>query len=76
MDKEKVETVRNWSREKKTENRRQNNVFEVQQFLGFWNYYGRFIPKYSGRAEPLTRLTENDEVFIWGSDNSSPSSQW
>jgi hypothetical protein len=47
MDEDKVETVRNWSREKKTENRRLNNLFEVQQFLGFCNCYRRFIPKYS-----------------------------
>jgi hypothetical protein len=37
MDEDKVETVRNWSREKKTENGRLNNLFEVQQFLGFCN---------------------------------------
>jgi len=47
MDEDKVETVRNWSKEKKTENGRLNNLFEVQQFLGFCNYYRRFIPKYS-----------------------------
>jgi len=45
MDENKVETVRNWSKEKKTENGRLNNLFEVQQFLGFCNYYRRFIPK-------------------------------
>jgi hypothetical protein len=37
MDEDKVETVRNWSKEKKTENGRLNNLFEVQQFLGFCN---------------------------------------
>jgi len=46
MDEDKVETVRNWSREKKTENGRLNNLFEVQQFLGFCNYHRQFIPKY------------------------------
>jgi hypothetical protein len=35
----KVETVQNWSREKMTENGRLNNLFEVQQFLGFCIYY-------------------------------------
>jgi hypothetical protein len=43
MDPDKVDTVRNWSREKKTANGRLNNLFEVQQFLGFCNYYRRFI---------------------------------
>jgi hypothetical protein len=37
MDEVKVETVRNWSREKKRENERLNDLFEVQQFLGFCN---------------------------------------
>jgi len=39
MNEDKVETVRNWSREKKTKNGRLNNLFEVQQFLRFRNYY-------------------------------------
>jgi len=68
MDEDKVETVRNWSKEKKTENGRLNNLFEVQQFLGFCNYYRRFISKYSKKAEPLTRLTKKDEPFVWGSE--------
>jgi hypothetical protein len=67
MDEDKVNTVRNWRGEKKTENGRLNNLFEVQQFLGFCNYYRRFIPKHSGKAEPLTRLTKKDEPFVWGS---------
>ena len=37
-DKDKVETVRNWSWEKQTKNVRLNHVFEVQQFLGLCNY--------------------------------------
>jgi len=68
INEDKVETVRNWSREKKTENGRLNNMFEVQQLLGFCNYYRRFIPKYSEKAEPLTRLTKKDEQFIWGAE--------
>jgi len=65
MDEDKVETVRNWSREKMTKNGRLNNLFEVQHFLGFCNYYPRFISKYSEKAEPLTRLTKKDEPFVW-----------
>ena len=68
MDEDKVETVRNWSREKKTANGRLNSLFEVQQFLGFCNYYRRFIPKYSEKAEPLTRLTKKDEPFVWDAE--------
>jgi len=65
MDEDKVETMRNWSREEKTKNGRLNNLFKVQLFSGFCNYYRRFIPKYSGKAEPLTRLTKKDESFVW-----------
>jgi hypothetical protein len=65
MDEDKVGTVRNWSQEKKTENGQLNNLFEVQQFLGFCNYYRRCILKYSDKAEPLTRLTRKDEPFVW-----------
>jgi len=68
MDEDKVETMRNWSRQKKTENRRLNHLFKVQQFLGFCNYYRLFIPKYSDKAEPLTRFTKMDEPFVWGSE--------
>jgi len=68
MDEDKVETVRNWSKEKTTENGWLNNLFEVQQFLGFCNYYRRFFSKYSEKAEPLTRLTKKDEPVVWGSE--------
>jgi len=68
MDDDKVETVRNWSREKKTKNGRLNNLFEIQQFLRFCNYYRRFSLKYSETAEPLTMLTKQDEPFVWESE--------
>jgi hypothetical protein len=68
MDEDKVETVWNWSREKKTENGPLNNLFKVQQFLGFCNHYRRFISKYSEKAEPLTKLTKKVEPFPWGSE--------
>jgi len=42
-----------------------NNLFEVQQFLGFCNHYGRFISKYSEKAEPPTRLTKKDQPSEW-----------
>jgi len=67
MDEDKVETIRNWSRENKTKNGRLNNLFEVQQFLGFCNYYQRFIPTYSEKAEPLTKRTMKNEPCVWES---------
>jgi len=68
MDEDKVETVRNWSREKKTKNGWLNNPFKVPQFLGICNYYRQFIPKYSQTSEPLARLTKKDEPFVWGAE--------
>jgi hypothetical protein len=68
MDEDKVKTERNWSREKKTENGRLNNLCGVQQFLGFCNYYRRFIPKYSRKEEPLMRLKKKDAPFVWESE--------
>jgi len=47
MDEAKVETVQNWSREKKTENGRLNTIFEVQQYLGFCKYFRRLIQRCS-----------------------------
>ena len=66
-DQNKVETVQNWSREQKTKHGRLNLLFEVQQFLRFRNYYRLFIPKYSEKTEPLTRLTKNAEQIVWES---------
>uniref|UniRef100_A0A8C2WB23 Gypsy retrotransposon integrase-like protein 1 n=1 Tax=Cyclopterus lumpus TaxID=8103 RepID=A0A8C2WB23_CYCLU len=38
---------------------------ELQSFLGFANFYRRFIRNYSVVAEPLTRLTSPSQPFIW-----------
>ena len=38
---------------------------EVQQFLGFVNYYRRFIQDFSQIAKPLHRLTERNCSFKW-----------
>jgi hypothetical protein len=58
MHQDEVETVRNCSWGLMTKHGRLNNLFHVQQFLGFCNYYPQFIAKYSEKAEPLTRLTK------------------
>ena len=41
------------------------NVKNVQSFLGFANFYGRFIREYSKIVEPLTSLTHKDKKFAW-----------
>lgn len=57
MDPKKVEAVVNWPQPK--------NVTEVQEFMGFANFYRRFIKGYSGVATPLTNLTKKDKPFLW-----------
>jgi hypothetical protein len=41
------------------------SVKEVQSFLGFANFYRRFIAQYSAIAKPLTNLTRKDVAFAW-----------
>lgn len=45
MDEDKVETIRNRSQEKKIENGRVNNLFDIQHIVGLCNYYQQFIRK-------------------------------
>jgi hypothetical protein len=51
MDLAKVEAVREWPKPK--------DKHELQQFLGFANYYRRFISHFANLASPLHRLTGN-----------------
>lgn len=44
---------------------RPRSVKATQSFLGFVNFYRRFVPRYSGIARPLTELTKKDVPFIW-----------
>ncbi|CAI7927199.1 unnamed protein product, partial [Closterium sp. NIES-54] len=57
VDPKKIEAVRTW---KKPE-----NVKELQQFLGFANYYNRFVPQYAKIATPLTNLLKRNTPFKW-----------
>jgi hypothetical protein len=42
------------------------NRKEVQSFLGFTNFYRRFIPHFSDDAQPLFNLSKKDVAFQWG----------
>jgi len=39
---------------------------EVQSFVGFTNFYRRFISNFSHHARPLFDLTKKDIRFMWG----------
>ena len=41
------------------------SVKNVQLFLGFRNFYRKFIPKFSTLAAPLNNLLKKDTVFEW-----------
>jgi len=57
MAKEKVEAVLEW--------RTPESLTEVQSFLGFANFYRRFIQDYSRIARPLTQLTKKEKKEEW-----------
>ena len=41
---------------------------DVRSFLGLCSYCKRFIPEFSARAKPLTKLTEKNQEFRWGTE--------
>ena len=53
-DPKKVEAVKNWTVPKK--------VTDVRSFLGFTNYYGRFIKGYAKVAKPLNTLVSGNNA--------------
>ena len=57
MDESKVQTIRDWLRPR--------NVRDIQSFLGFANFYRRFIHNYSDLTVPLTRLTRKSSRWDW-----------
>ena len=57
MDPKKIETVVNW--------KPLEHLKDVQTFLGFANFYRRFVLGYSSIVAPLTELTKKDVTFRW-----------
>jgi len=41
------------------------NKTDVQAFLGFVNFYRRFIQDFSAKARPLFDLTRSEQVWMW-----------
>ena len=48
-----------------------NNKKEVQSFLGFINFYRRFIQDFSHHARPLFNITKNDVKWLWSQEEQS-----
>src|SRR6266446_9673327 len=59
MDLTKVRGVTEWPTPTK--------VKEVQSFLGFVNFYRKFIHDFSNVAHPLYALTRKTQRWVWGS---------
>ncbi|HEV7736493.1 MAG TPA: reverse transcriptase domain-containing protein [Chlamydiales bacterium] len=57
MDEAKVKVIQDWPEPRK--------VKDVQSFLGFANFYRRFILDYSRIVVPLTRLTRKSMPWAW-----------
>lgn len=60
MDSKKVSEVREWPRPIK--------VKQAQAFLGFANFYQRFIKDFAKHAKSLTILTKKDQPWTWGEE--------
>ncbi|SOV01667.1 uncharacterized protein UDID_18169 [Ustilago sp. UG-2017a] len=63
MDPSKTEVITNWPVPK--------SMHDVQVFLGFCNFYRKFIPQYSRTAYPLTQLLRKEAQsapFAWHND--------
>jgi hypothetical protein len=58
MDPVKVAGVADWTKPQ--------NKKEVQSFLGFTNFYQRFIQDFSHHAQPLFDLTGKNAPWMWG----------
>ena len=56
MSAAKVEEVQNWATLRK--------VKDVQEFLGFANFYRRFLQDFTKLAVPMTALTKKDEPWL------------
>ena len=58
MDPIKVQGVTDWPQPTK--------VKDVQSFIGFMNFYRRFIRNFSEIACPLHTLTQKSKNWLWG----------
>src|SRR6267154_647706 len=57
VDGKKVEAMKNWPVPK--------SVKELQSFLGYCNYYRKFLRDYSKKTVPLNKLLQKDVKYVW-----------
>jgi RNase H-like domain found in reverse transcriptase/Chromo (CHRromatin Organisation MOdifier) domain len=57
MERKKVECALQWPRP--------TTKLEVQSFLGFANYYRRFIKEFSQIAAPISNITRAKNAYLW-----------
>ncbi len=57
MDPKKVEAIVNWQDPK--------SIIGLKSFLGFYNYYKRFIKKQSGKIELFIKIIKKDKPWKW-----------
>ncbi|CAI5479908.1 unnamed protein product [Closterium sp. Yama58-4] len=57
VDSRKIKDVKKW--------KVPENMKELQHFIGFANYYYRFVPQYAKIAAPLTNLLKKDTPYKW-----------
>jgi hypothetical protein len=57
MDSVKIAAIRDWPTPK--------NVTEIQEFMGFANFYRKFIREYSGVLALFTNLIKKNKTFAW-----------
>jgi hypothetical protein len=60
MDLNKVKSILEWPIP--------TNKKDVRSFLGFTNFYRKFIGSYSSLCQPLNALLKKDASFAWGDD--------
>lgn len=58
VDPVKVKTVQEWPTPRSVKN--------IQEFVGFANFYRRFVDGYSNKAAPMYRLLKKDTPWRWG----------
>lgn len=63
MDPAKVKGIADWPIPK--------TVKQVRSFLGFCNFYHKFIKKYSDQCQPLNELLQKDTLWEWTADRNT-----